>query len=127
MSKMSEVKKVSYGAVAAKACGSEHEIVDELYRSVGPKKPFDNYFFDIPYLHSSDEIGVSFIEALDAYPDIDIYSYESIQMLIDFHWKSNKTKIKMFRMFPLYLMLGCFWIWSNLVVSYSHSVFSSDK
>jgi hypothetical protein len=81
----------------------------------------------LPSLHIESDAGLRFILAMnDDDIDVSLYSFKSIQMLINFHWKQMQTKIYLLKIIPFAMMLVVFWIWSNIILQNSHS-FPSDE
>lgn len=81
-----------------------------------------NYMFDLPFLHMYTPEGVGFIKALNNYSSVTIFSNKSIQIICKYHWDTWNDAIYYLRLVPYTILLLCFLIWSNLVITYSHHV-----
>jgi hypothetical protein len=59
-------------------------------------------FFDIPYLHNYSKEGVDFIFVLYEAAELDakVCDHESINMLINEHWKNTKYYFHMYQTIP---------------------------
>mmetsp|Transcript_22986 Transcript_22986/g.28526 ORF Transcript_22986/g.28526 Transcript_22986/m.28526 type:complete len:89 (-) Transcript_22986:976-1242(-) len=73
-------------------------------------------FIDLQHLYNSTEIGKDFILALHKCPNMEFYSNEVVQMIIDHQWAYWKPRSVWILGFPLTLQLILFLYWSNIVL-----------
>lgn len=63
----------------------------------------DYIYFDLPFIHQHTEEGMDFLEALKHNANIDLFSKESVQILITKHWDRWKFFNRWFRAVPIIL------------------------
>lgn len=98
-----------------------------MYIEQGSNQQYNNYFFDLPSLHTESEAGLRFISAMaDDDIDVSLFSFKTIQMLVNFHWKQMQTKIYCLKIVPYTIMLVVFWVWSNIIIQKSHKNYELD-
>ena len=82
-------------------------------------------YFDVPNLHSNNQVGKQFIKALIEQPEIEIYSCYVVQNIINYHWRFVRWQMYGIYLIPFILQLVSFSIWSNLVLNDIKLQFSS--
>jgi len=116
-----EIKDTDYAAVSTGPWIDSAQLVAKVYFESEWNQRYENYIFDLPFLHGREREGLKFIESLENHSDIKIFSYKSIQILINKHWDKRQKAIYALKLIPYTAMLAIFMVWSNLVLSYSHT------
>jgi hypothetical protein len=82
------MKEITYGVVDSEAWGSLAELKTKMYVEEGWNEQYKNFCFDIPFLHAKGPAGFEFISALEKTEGVECYKHASVQMLVNYHWKT---------------------------------------
>lgn len=88
MKRFSPVSGV-YGSMKVPIWTSLSVIQEKMFDPEGSLRPMYLSYIDLPHFYDHNEFGYDFINALHESKDIDIFSLESVQILVDSqmdHW-----------------------------------------
>jgi hypothetical protein len=78
-------------------------------------------FLDIVGLHCyTYEVAHQFFDALSQTSDLSLFSYRSVQSIIDFKWPLTREYTMKVLFFPFCIYLAVFVTWSNVFNQYTH-------
>lgn len=119
---------ISYGVVKSGPWFPQESLEKLMYsEGSGWHMRYQNWFYDLPSLHDISSTGFAFIQAIDDYEDIELFSLKSVQMLVNFHWRKAEHLVYFLKIIPFTLMLVIFTLWSNLILTRSHDESFDDS
>lgn len=99
---------------------SKHSVVKEHFFGHDSDKGGSEIimkFFDIPHLHSYSKEGVELIKVLYEAAELDakVCDHESVNMLINEHWKHSKGAFHLYQTLPYIFIQVVLTIWSSSI------------
>lgn len=84
-----KIDDTEYGVLSATPWVESIELVGKMYESEDWNQRYNNFIFDIPFVHGRFLTGKRFIEALETTDDIKIFGFKSTQVIVNKHWANR--------------------------------------